>query len=76
MELQHESRSERPDRPFRLDVRLNDLLKSAPRTVLPRTAAPELLPEPEFPLHPELLRAGPEPGAPLFRRNAGGTLRW
>lgn len=42
--------------PFRVDVRLHDVLtKPRPRPTVPRSAQPQTLPEPIFPQHPELL---------------------
>jgi MoaA/NifB/PqqE/SkfB family radical SAM enzyme len=56
--ISHDPRPEGPlsNTPFRLDVKLHDLLKTpSTRPALAPAAVPKTLPEPVFPQHPELL---------------------
>ncbi|MBZ5584543.1 MAG: radical SAM protein [Acidobacteriia bacterium] len=72
-----------PQRPFRVDVQLHDLLVRSPRTpLLPAARQPLTLPVPVYPSHPELL-SRPDPGciperrewtAPLIYRAMRGWL--
>jgi len=62
--------AEHTESSFRLDAQLHDvLMKPAPRPPLPTRAQPQVLPEPVFPQHPELLvPVDHQPHVPPARR--------